>query len=169
MYMRSGSLIDVNTDRGSPPLAVYNAPMITEVCAGSCAEAKRKVRATARGVPPPPSTWLSTCVSSSHVNGGGALTVMVTSSRASLPVNDTNSLTVTDSPCQPCWSNPSSRPLGAWARRMRRSVGSLLLSAYGEEDTCHMGRRIPVGSLLLSAVASRMTVRRRRCSSSMLS
>ena len=53
MYMRSGSLIDVNTDRGSPPLAVYNAPMITEVCAGSCAEAKRKVRATARGVPPP--------------------------------------------------------------------------------------------------------------------
>ena len=71
MYMRSGSLIDVNTDRGSPPLAVYNAPMITEVCAGSCGEAKRKVRATARGVPPPPSTWLSTCVSSSHVNGGG--------------------------------------------------------------------------------------------------
>ena len=58
----------------------------TVVCDGSSAEARRKVSGIARGVPPPPSTWLSTCVSSSHVNGAGAVTDIVTLVRGSGPV-----------------------------------------------------------------------------------
>ena len=55
----------------------------TVVCDGSSAEAKRKVSVIARGVHPPSSTWLSTCVSSSHVNGAGAVTDIVTLVRGS--------------------------------------------------------------------------------------
>jgi len=62
------------THRGSPPAAEYRAPILTVVCAGNCGEVKRNVSGIARGVPPPPSTWLRTCVSSSHLKGGGALT-----------------------------------------------------------------------------------------------
>ena len=53
----------LETKKKTNTLAEYSAPIVTVVCAGRSGLVRRNTSRIARGVPPPPSTWLSTWVS----------------------------------------------------------------------------------------------------------